>query len=412
MRIDLKEVSIGSTTARDNAQTSMNVILSETSNSTSAKSVNKKIVPNTARKKASPLVTFGDNNKVFTMGYGKIVSGIIVIDDVELVADLDSTNEDGICYFYTKASIEQSKLWHKKLSHLNYKAINTLVKKELKCTLSEFCKNKGIVQEFSAARTPQQNGVVERKNRILVEAARTMLQDANLPTSFWEEAINTSCYTQNRYLLNKVYGKSPYSIMSKRKPIVKHLHVFGSKCYILKDNSEYVGKFDTKVFKAIFLGYSLERTAYKVYVIDQNKIMESIDVTFDDDKCPGLECLDDNEAEALAFENLNISSDSDEEDEDNAQQMMDEETTKQENHGNESSSQTHEFDSTNSGGEREEGSTSHTNNEKNDEGTSQQTHTRKWDRSHNQNAIIGDPNAGVRTISATDNECLHACFLS
>ncbi|KAL8112021.1 hypothetical protein AgCh_019649 [Apium graveolens] len=159
-------------------------------------------------------------------------------------------------------------------------------------TLSEFCKGKGIIQEFSAARTPQQNGVVERKNRTLVEAARTMLQDAKLPTSFWEEAVNTACYTQNIYLINKAHGKSPYSIISKRKPTVKHLHVFGSKCYILKDNSEYVGKFDSKVFEAIFVGYSLERTAYKVYVTDQKKIIESTDVIFDDDKCPGLKCLD------------------------------------------------------------------------------------------------------------------------
>ncbi|KAL8097340.1 hypothetical protein AgCh_030470 [Apium graveolens] len=511
--------------------------------------------------KAGPLVTFGNNNKGFTMGYGKIISENVVIDDVALiaglqmnllsvsqfadkggvdslcdstlvgsseknkkckktgevalkgvrkgslfVADLDSTNKDGICCFYTKALEEQSKLWQKKLSHLNFKAINTLVKKELvrdmpnlefaqvevceafqkrkmkrsshklktvnsissplqlihmdlfgpvnvlsisrnkyalvmmddfsrytwvefmhskdetphiiiehikkiekqdedyncvkrlksdngteikNATLSEFYKSKGIVQEFSAARTPQQNGVVERKNRTLVESARTMLQDAKLPTSFWEEAVNTACYTQNRYLINKAHDKSPYSIMSKRKPIVKHFHVFGSKFYILKENFEFVGKFDSKVFEAIFLGYSLERTAYKVYVIDQKKIMESTYMTFDDDKCPGLECLDDNEAE-----------------------MINEETTQQKNHGSGSSSHTPEFDSTNSGGEREEGSSSHTNNEENDEGTSQQTHIRKWDRSHTREAIIGDPTAGVRTRSTTANECLHTCFLS
>ena len=74
-------------------------------------------------------------------------------------------------------------------------------------TLSEFCKNKGIVKEFSAARTPQQNGVVQRKNRTLVETARTMRQDAKLQTSFWEEAVNTACSTQNRYLINKNLGK-------------------------------------------------------------------------------------------------------------------------------------------------------------------------------------------------------------
>ncbi|KAL8097944.1 hypothetical protein AgCh_030896 [Apium graveolens] len=256
-------------------------------------------------------------------------------------------------------------------------------------TLSEFCKSKDIVQEFSAVRTPQQNGVVERKNRTLVEAARTLLQDAQLPTSFWEEAVNTACYIQNRYLINKAHGKSPYSIMSNRKPTVKHLHVFGSKCYILKDNSEYVGKFDSKVFEAIFLGYLLERTAYKVYVIDQKKIMESTDVTFDDDKCPGLECLDVNDAEALAFGNLTIDSDSDEENEVVTQQVTNEEISEQ-NHENESSLQTPEFDGTNSGGEGENGNDSHGNTEENDEDTSQQTHTRKWDRSHTVEAIIAE----------------------
>ncbi|KAL8124066.1 hypothetical protein AgCh_011899 [Apium graveolens] len=92
--------------------------------------------------KVSPLVTSGDRNKGFTMGYGKLISENIVIDDVALVAGLnvnllsvhqfaDKANEEGICCFYTKASVEQSKLWHKKPSHLNFKAINTLVKKEL-----------------------------------------------------------------------------------------------------------------------------------------------------------------------------------------------------------------------------------------------------------------------------------------
>ncbi|KAL8118730.1 hypothetical protein AgCh_016297 [Apium graveolens] len=286
--------------------------------------------------KAGPLVTFGDNSKGFTMGYGKIISGNVVIDDVALIAGIEVNllsvsqfTDKGFevlfnkeeCTFISKKtgevalkgeSEEQSKLWHIKLCHLNFKTMNTLVKKE-NAILSEFCKSKGIVQEFSAARIPQQNGVVERKNRTLVKAARTMLQDANLPTSVWEEAVNTACYTQNRHLINKAHGKSSYSIMSKRKPNVKHLHVLGIKYYILKDNSEYVGKFDSKVFEAIFLGYSLERIAYKVYVIDQKK--ESIDVTFDNDKCPGLECLDENEVEALTFENLNIDSDSDGEDE-------------------------------------------------------------------------------------------------
>ncbi|KAL8115134.1 hypothetical protein AgCh_021818 [Apium graveolens] len=76
-------------------------------------------------------------------------------------------------------------------------------------TLSEFYKGKGIVQEFSAARTPQQNGVVERMNRTLVEAARTMLQDDKLPTSFWEKAVNTACYTQNGNSLTRHMASHP-----------------------------------------------------------------------------------------------------------------------------------------------------------------------------------------------------------
>ena len=80
--------------------------------------------------------------------------------------------------------------------------------------LNKFYKNHGISQQFSAPRTPQQNGVVERKNGTLVEAAITVLQDAKLSTSFWVEAVNTACYIQNRYLINKNHGKSPYSLMT------------------------------------------------------------------------------------------------------------------------------------------------------------------------------------------------------
>ena len=94
--------------------------------------------------------------------------------------------------------------------------------------MDEFCKYKGIIQQFSAPGTPQQNGVVERKNRTLIEARRTMLEDANLPTYFWAEAINTACYTQNCSLINK-HGKTPYEMVKGKKPSVKHLHVFGCK---------------------------------------------------------------------------------------------------------------------------------------------------------------------------------------
>ncbi|GJS34861.1 putative ribonuclease H-like domain-containing protein [Tanacetum coccineum] len=79
--------------------------------------------------------------------------------------------------------------------------------------MNQLCQMKGIKREFSVARTPQQNGVAERKNRTLIEAARTMLADLLLPTIFWAEAINTACYVQNRVLITKPYNKTPYELL-------------------------------------------------------------------------------------------------------------------------------------------------------------------------------------------------------
>lgn len=80
-----------------------------------------------------------------------------------------------------------------------------------------FYDQEGITQTLSAPRTPQQNGVFERKYRILVEVARTILDDAKLPTYFWTEVVNTTCYTQNISVINKAKGKTPYPLMKEDK---------------------------------------------------------------------------------------------------------------------------------------------------------------------------------------------------
>ena len=85
-------------------------------------------------------------------------------------------------------------------------------------TLEDFCDSKGITQNFSAVRTPQQNGVAERRNRTLIEAGRTMVVDAGLPLSFWAEAVNTACYTQNRSIIVKRHGKTSYEMLKGRRP--------------------------------------------------------------------------------------------------------------------------------------------------------------------------------------------------
>ena len=349
--------------------------------------------------RVGPSITFGDDNKGYTMGYGLISSENVIIESVALVdglkhnlmsisqlcdrgnevwftkeacvisekttgnilltgnrkgnvyvADFNSTSSEEMTCLLSKACAEESWLWHKKLSHLNFRALNLLVKKNLvrglpkaeftkdglcdacqkgkqrkasfksktessideplqllhmdlfgpvnimsiskkkyclvivddftrfswnfflhskdeasqliinhikavdndsrwnvkrirsdngtefkNSIMKEFCSEKGITHTFSAPRTPQQNGVVERKNRTLIEAARTMLEESKLPTYFWVEAINTACYTQNISIINQAQGKTPYQLMKNKKPTLNFLHVFGCKCFVLRN---------------------------------------------------------------------------------------------------------------------------------------------------------------------------------
>nr|GEZ54795.1 putative ribonuclease H-like domain-containing protein [Tanacetum cinerariifolium] len=112
-------------------------------------------------------------------------------------------------------------------------------------TLAKFFDEVGITQQFSAARTPQQNSVMERRNRTLVEAARTMLTFANLPSFLWAEAIATACFTQNYLIIHKRFDKTHYELINKRKPNIKFFCVFGCRCYLLNDYED-VGKLKAK----------------------------------------------------------------------------------------------------------------------------------------------------------------------
>ncbi|KAL8092978.1 hypothetical protein AgCh_035017 [Apium graveolens] len=144
-----------------------------------------------------------------------------------------------------------------------------------------FCKSRGITHEFSALRTPQQNGVVERKNRTLQETARTLLHESKLPRKFWAEAVHTSCYVLNRVLIRPILLKTPYELLKKRTPNISYFRVFGSKCFIL-DTQNNRGKFDAKSSEGIFLGYSTKSKAYRVYNSVKNKVEESINIAFNE----------------------------------------------------------------------------------------------------------------------------------
>nr|GFA88708.1 hypothetical protein [Tanacetum cinerariifolium] len=127
-------------------------------------------------------------------------------------------------------------------------------------TLTKFFDEVGITQQFSAARTPQQNGVVERRNRTLVEAARTMLTFANLPSFLWAKAIATACFIQNRSIIHKRFDKTLYELINKRKPNIKFFCVFGCRCYLLNDYED-VRKRKAKRDIGVFVGYSKESAA-------------------------------------------------------------------------------------------------------------------------------------------------------
>ncbi|GKE51989.1 putative ribonuclease H-like domain-containing protein [Tanacetum coccineum] len=99
--------------------------------------------------------------------------------------------------------------------------------------MNQFCGMKGIKREFSVTRTPQQNGVAERKNRTLIEAARTMLADSLLPTTFWAEAVSTACYVQDRVLVTKPHNKTPYELLLGRPPSISFMRPFRCPVTIL-----------------------------------------------------------------------------------------------------------------------------------------------------------------------------------
>nr|GFB07674.1 retrovirus-related Pol polyprotein from transposon TNT 1-94 [Tanacetum cinerariifolium] len=148
-------------------------------------------------------------------------------------------------------------------------------------TLHAYFAAEGIQHQTSVARTPEQNGVVERRNRTLVEAARTMLSTAKVPLFFWAEAIATACFTQNRSLVIPRHEKTPCHIINERKPSVKFFHIFGSVCYIVRDG-ENLDKMKEKGNECIFVGYSNQSRAYRVFNKRTRVIMESIHVNFDE----------------------------------------------------------------------------------------------------------------------------------
>ncbi|GKD71878.1 retrovirus-related pol polyprotein from transposon TNT 1-94, partial [Tanacetum coccineum] len=147
--------------------------------------------------------------------------------------------------------------------------------------LESFCDEKGISQNFSSHYTPEQNGVDKRKNRTLIEVARSMLNGSVLSNNFWTEAVRIACYTQNRSIIVKRHDKTPYEIFRERIPDISYFYVFGCPIFI-HNHKDHLGKFDAKADDGYFLGYSFNSKAFRVFNTRRQQIEETYHVTFDE----------------------------------------------------------------------------------------------------------------------------------
>ncbi|MCO5588869.1 hypothetical protein L7F22_042829 [Adiantum nelumboides] len=146
---------------------------------------------------------------------------------------------------------------------------------------ARWCKSEGIRRQLTTPNTPSQNGVVERKNRTIMEMARAMLAHASLPRSYWAEACNTAVYIQNRSPTHALQDMTPFQAYYGRKPTVSHFRVFGCSAFV-HIPKEKRQKLDFKSRKLLFLGYSAESDAYQLYDPDTRTTTVSRDVVFDE----------------------------------------------------------------------------------------------------------------------------------
>nr|GEW81735.1 reverse transcriptase domain-containing protein [Tanacetum cinerariifolium] len=208
-----------------------------------------------------------------------------------------------------RASSNKSWLWHQRLSHLNFDTINDLAKNDLVLGLPKFKYHKehlfplceqGKSKRASHPPKPVPNSrqrlhllhmdlcgpiriasINGKRNRTLVGAAKTMLIFSRASLFLWAEAIATACFTQNRSIIHRYFNKTPYELINGRKPDISSLHVFGALCYP-KNDREDIGKLGAKGDIGFFIGYSADSCAYRIYNRRTKKIIETMNVSFDE----------------------------------------------------------------------------------------------------------------------------------
>ncbi|KAJ0457905.1 putative RNA-directed DNA polymerase [Helianthus annuus] len=176
-------------------------------------------------------------------------------------------------------------------------------------SMIDFYNKNGILLETTCPHTPQQNGVVERKHGHLLETARTLRFEANVPKRFWGECVLTAMYIINRLPSKVIKNKTPYELVWNQRPKYNHLKVFGCLAYY-KNNNTKGDKFEARGRPGVFLGYLGGTNGYKVYDMESKKIVISRDVLFCENYFPfkitnGNEASNDNDEPIRLLSGLN-----------------------------------------------------------------------------------------------------------
>jgi hypothetical protein len=290
-----------------------------------------------------------------------------------------------------------------------------------------FLEEEGIKHEFSSPYTPQQNGVVERKNRTLLDMARSMLDEYKTPDRFWAKAINTACYSINRLYLHRIIKKTSYELLTGKKPNVSYFRLFGSKCFILVKRGRK-SKFAPNVVEGFLLGYDSNTRAYRVFNKSTGLVKVSCDIVFDETNGSQVEQvdldeLDDEEALCVALRNMSIGDVCPKESEEPTQ-VQDQLTS-----SNQASPPTQDEDQAQDN-EDEDQEDEPPQEEDNDQGGDDNDQDKEDDqeiqgqrsphprvhqaiqRDHPVNSILGDINKGVTTRSRVVHFCEHYSFVS
>ncbi|GJR08320.1 retrovirus-related pol polyprotein from transposon TNT 1-94 [Tanacetum coccineum] len=245
--------------------------------------------------KPCPKVVFGDNSSCITEGYGSINCGGVTFTKVAFVNGLKKCLH--FLHMDLFGPVSQMSINHEKYTIVIVDEYSRMVEnqndvkiKQIRTDngiefrnhkLESFSDEKGISQNFSSSYTPEQNSVAKKKNKTLIDDARTMLNGSILSKYFWTGAVRIACYTQGRPIIVKRHDKTPYEIFRERIHDISYFYVFG--CLVFIHNHKHrLGKFDAKANDGYFLGYSLVLKAFRVFNTRRQQMEETYHVTFDE----------------------------------------------------------------------------------------------------------------------------------